>query len=73
MKVAFIEDVADWKLISDEDEKAKAVKKMRMLFGHVTMWGIKMEEVYAKDTEKVDKPLPFRDINRKEDKDFIYF
>ena len=73
MRVAFIEDVADWKQITDEDEKAKAVKKMRMLCGHITMWGIKMEEVYATDTEKVNKPLPFRDINRKEDKDFVYF
>ena len=73
MKVAFIEDVADWKKITDEEEKAKAIKRMRMLYGHITMWGIKMEEVLSEEDEKVDKPLPFKDINRKEDKDFIYF
>ena len=73
MKVAVIEDVADWKKITDEDEKLKAIKKMRMLYGHVTMWGIKMEEVLSEKGDKIEKPMPFRDINRREDKDFIYF
>ncbi len=73
IRIAFIEDVADWKKITDAEEKAKSVKKMRILYGHVTMWGIKMEEVLSKEDERVDKPMPFRDINQKEDKDFIYF
>ena len=73
MRIAVMEDVADWKKITDESEKAKAVKKLRMLYGHVTMWGIKMEEVLAPEGDKIDKPMPFRDINRRSDKDFIYF
>ena len=73
MRVAFVEDVADWKQLTDEEEVRQAKKKMRMLYGHITMWSIKMEEVNSTETEKVDKPLPFRDMNRKDDKDFIYF
>ena len=46
---------------------------MKMLYGHVTMWGIKMEEVLSTEGDKIDKPMPFRDINQKSDKDFIYF
>ena len=41
------------------------MKKLRMLYGHVTMWNIKMEEVNRTDTERVDQPLPFKDINHK--------
>lgn len=44
-----------------------------MLYGHVTMWNIKMEEVRRTDTEHVREPLPFKDINHKHDKDFVYF
>jgi hypothetical protein len=73
MRVAIIEDVADWKRLTDEAEAQKAVKKMRMLFGHLTMWNIKMEEVNQTNTEKVDKALPFQDMNKKKDKDFVYF
>ena len=73
IRLAFIQDVADWKTLTDEDEIAKAVKRIQMLHGHVTMWGIKMEEVLSTKDEKIEKPMPFRDINRKEDKDFIYF
>ena len=46
---------------------------MRMLFGHLTMWNMKMAEVHDDDVEKVDKPLPFRDLNHKKDGDFVYF
>ena len=73
MTEAIQADVRDWVLLSDELEKAKALKKLRMLFGHVTMWNIKMEEVNRTDTDRVDTPLPFKDINHKKDKDFVYF
>ena len=63
MRVAIIEDVNDWKKIKDPLEAQKATKKMRMLYGHLTMWNMKMEEVNSKETERVDKPLPFKDIN----------
>ena len=46
---------------------------MRMLYGHLTMWNIKMEEVNSKETERVDKPLPFKDMNQKKHTDFVYF
>jgi len=46
---------------------------MRMLYGHLTMWNVKMEEVRSTETEKVDTPLPYRDINHKKDDDFVYF
>ena len=45
MKEAIVLDVADWKLLTDELEILKAEKRMRMLYGHVQMWEIKMEEV----------------------------
>jgi hypothetical protein len=73
MRVAIIEDVGDWKLVVGEDEQRKAIKKMRMLYGHLTMWNTKMEEVHNTDVERVEKPLPFKDINKKSDKDFVYF
>ena len=66
-------DVRDWAKATEDLEKAKGLKKMRMLYGHVTMWNIKMEEVARTDTERVDTPLPFKDINHKKDKDFVYF
>ena len=44
-----------------------------MLYGHLTMWNMKMEEVKSTESERVDKPLPFRDLNQKKDKDFVYF
>ena len=62
MKQAIIEDVNDWKKITDENQKAKAIKKMRMLYGHITMWNIKLEEVTSEGGQ-IDKPLPFKDIN----------
>ena len=73
IRQAIVDDVHDWAKLQDEDEIAKAKKKMKMLYGHVTMWNIKMEEVMQTDTDRVDKPLPFKDINRKQDKDFVYF
>lgn len=73
MRQAIIDDVNDWKLIKDPLEAQKAVKKMRMLSGHLTMWNTKMEEVNSKETERVDKPLHYKDMNAKKDKDFVYF
>lgn len=46
---------------------------MRMLYGHLTMWNMKMDEVRETETEKVEKALPFEDLNKKKDKDFVYF
>ena len=73
MKAAIIEDVNDWKKLKSDEDVQKAIKKLRMLYGHLTMWNIKMEEVSSTETERVDKPLPFKDLNRKKDKDFVYF
>jgi hypothetical protein len=63
MRVAIIEDIADWKKVEGQDERNKAIKKMRMLYGHLIMWNTKMEEVHNDENEKVDKPLPFKDMN----------
>ena len=55
---------------------------MKMLYGHMTMWEEKMKEVYSTDapdpddkwkTNVVEDPLSARDINKKQDKDFVYF
>lgn len=46
---------------------------MKMLYGHVTMWNEKMQELKDTTTDRVDKPLPYKDINNKEDNDFVYF
>ena len=73
MKQAILEDVSDWKKITDEVEQEKATKKMRMLYGHITMWNMKMDEVNLTNTEKIENALPFRDINQKKEKNFIYF
>ena len=62
---AIIEDVHDWKKITDEDKKAQAIKKMKMLYGHLTMWNVKMNEVNRVDTDKVNKTMPYGDINKK--------
>ena len=63
MRQAIIDDVNDWKLIKDPMEAQKAIKKLRMLHGHLTMWNMKLEEVRSEETERIDKPLPFKDIN----------
>ena len=79
-------EVRQWSQIRDELEIKKAMKKMRMLYGHLTMWEEKMREVYQTDeprvdpndprwikTNVIDDPLPRPDINRKRDEDFVYF
>ena len=67
-------EVRKWQKLTDELETAKAMKRMRMLYGHLTMWEEKMKEVYSTDapdpenkwkTNTVDKPYLARDINRK--------
>ena len=78
-------EVHSWKMLSDKLEIQKAMKKMRMLYGHLSMWEEKMSEVYETDqpsvnsenkrvkTNVVENPLSRQDINRKQDKDFVYF
>ena len=73
MRQAIIEDVADWKLLTVDMEVRKAVKKMRMLYGHVTMWETKMKEINDPQLAEINDPLPARDINQKRDEDFVYF
>ena len=46
---------------------------MRMLYGHVHMWGAKMDEINDPTSGAIDEPLPARDINQKRDEDFVYF
>lgn len=45
MQAAILEDVADWKKLQDELEIQKAKKKMRMLYAHLLLYDIKMQEV----------------------------
>ena len=76
-------DVREWQKLEDELEVAKAMKKMRMLYGHMTMWEEKMREIKETDSPEafledgkeniIDDPLPAKDINRKQDRDFVYF
>ena len=73
MRQAIVEDVADWKKLTDDMEVKKAHKKMRMLYGHVHMWGAKMDEINDPTSGAIDEPLPARDINQKRDEDFVYF
>ena len=82
IRLSVIEEVSQWKKVTDDLEKLKAMKKMRMLYGHLNMWDEKMKEVYSTDTpdpedkwktNTVDNPLSARDLNRKKDKDFVYF
>lgn len=73
MKEAIIEDVKDWKVLTDDLEKRKALKKMRMLYGHLYMYHLKMQEVMSTSSGDINKSMPFKDINRKQDEDFVYF
>uniref|UniRef100_A0A7S3FX44 Complex 1 LYR protein domain-containing protein n=1 Tax=Strombidium rassoulzadegani TaxID=1082188 RepID=A0A7S3FX44_9SPIT len=76
---AIKQDVRQWKTLTDEMEIRKAVKKMRMLYGHLQMWDEKMKEILESDDPNLDKdniidnPLPRRDINQRGDDDFVYF
>jgi len=71
---AIVDDVNDWKkLPKDSTEAKKAIKRMKMLYGHVTMWNEKMVELHDASTDRIDKPLPYKDINNKKDEDFVYF
>eukprot|EP00347_Sterkiella_histriomuscorum_P011874 403370769 len=73
MRQAILEDVNDWKQLTDDLEKRKAVKKMRMLYGHLLMYQMKMEEVTSDTSGEISKPMPFQDVNKKQDEDFVYF
>ena len=44
-----------------------------MLYAHFYMYYLKMEEVNSEESGNIEKPMPFKDINRKEDEDFVYF
>jgi hypothetical protein len=46
---------------------------MKMLYGHIVMWNVKMQEIHDKSSDKIDKPLPYKDLNKKSDEDFTYF
>ena len=72
MREAIIQEVQDWKKLRDEIEIRKAVKKMRMLYAHLYMYHLKMQEV-SDDGGDIDKPMPFKEINKKQDDDFVYF
>lgn len=43
-----------------------------MLYAHFYMYKMKVEELNS-DSGSIDKPMPFRDINKKGDDDFVYF
>lgn len=73
MKEAILDDVKDWKKLEDDLEIRKAQKKMRMLYAHLLMYNLKIEELKSEESGAIDKPLPFREINRKKDEDFVYF
>lgn len=72
MREAIIEDVKDWKKLEEDLEIRKAQKKMRMLYAHLYMYHLKLEEITS-DGGSIDRPLPFREINRKQEEDFVYF
>jgi hypothetical protein len=38
-------DVRDWRKLTDKLEIQKAMKKMRMLYGHMYMYALKMQEI----------------------------
>lgn len=65
MKDAIVDEVKDWKKLENDLEIKKAQKKLRMLYAHLYMYHLKMEEVNSETSGSVDKPLPFREINRK--------
>lgn len=73
MREAIVADVGDWKRIEDKDQADKALKRMRMLYGHLHMWNTKMTEVHDTKTDKIEKQMSYTDLNRKHDKDFVYF
>ena len=73
MKEAILEDVRDWKKLSDDLEIKKAHKKMRMLYAHFLMYQLKMQEVTSNESGSIDRQMPFQDLNKKRDEDFVYF
>lgn len=73
MREAILDDVKDWKKLDDELEIKKAHKKMRMLFAHFLMYQMKMEEVNSNESGSIDRQVPFQDMNKKKDEDFVYF
>jgi hypothetical protein len=64
MRQAILDEVRDWKKLDDELEIRKAVRKMRMLYAHLLMYHLKMQEVNS-DSGSIEKPMPFKEINRK--------
>ena len=72
MREAILEDAKEWRQITDELEKKKAIKKMRMLYAHFLLYQQKMQELTS-ETSDIDKQVGFTDINKKRDEDFVYF
>ena len=72
-------DVREWAQEEDDLEIRKHIKKMRMLYGHFSMWEEKMNEINGLDSKSedkgnvIEKPLTSKEINRKQDEDFVYF
>lgn len=44
-----------------------------MLYAHLYMYHLKLEELKREDKGEIDQPLPFREVNKKQDEDFVYF
>ena len=72
MREAILEDAKEWRLITEDLEKRKAIKKMRMLYAHFLLYQQKMQELTS-DTSDIDKHVGFTDLNKKKDEDFVYF
>ena len=53
-------------------EVMKAKKKMRMLYAHTFMYKCKMDEIKSPKLT-IDEPFEYPCVNRKKDKDWIYF
>ena len=71
---AIMEEFHIGKHLTEDLEIRKARKKAKMLYAHILMYDIKMQELRDDSTEKLDKPMEgFKDINHKDDDDFVYF
>ena len=69
---AIIEEVQDWKTLKDELEISKANKKLRMLYAHTYMYKCKVDEINS-NKNTIDEPFDHQSLNRRKDKDWIFF
>jgi hypothetical protein len=76
LRESIVFEVGKMKKVEGDLEKQKAIKKMRMLYGHLFMWNEKMQEVNITDsptieagqrvkTNIIEDPLSRRDLNRR--------